>query len=479
MKRRMFSLGRIALALLLLTALVTCVPPGQQAGTAPEGVLSADQLLANLDALQGPAARSLAAGRSVFTTPAGASISLSDLATYLTTIQQGFSSAVRAHGAPYLVLPVRISGYPSTDADGNPVLLSGLMWVPFTWGRSLKAPIISYQHGTQVYRPCAPSKFDPNPLDVFRSPDQTGALQSYVECIVGGLMASAGYIVLMPDYPGFGSSQVLHPYVHASLGNSVRDLIAAAKVRLASGAVRPNGKIFLTGYSEGGYATMAGARALQAAGIQVTATVACDGPYDLSGVMREQMISGLPVLVPSYVLYTASGYHSVYGDSRFITFTDLLQEDYASLLLGSDPLFDGNHTNADVGAAVPPTVIPSLKILTPGALADLQVPTGQPYQRLAENNGYVGWVPVSPLVLIHCPTDDVVPYQNAVVARNVLILAAQAALGSAFNPAMIPPIVDVQPVPFIAQVLGSNHVAAYPMAMLAAFSAIDTVNRGL
>jgi hypothetical protein len=36
----------------------------------------------------------------------------------------------------------------------------------------------------------------------------------------------------------------------------------------------------------------------------------------------------------------------------------------------------------------------------------------------------------------------------------------------------------VQPVPFIAQVLGSNHVAAYPTAMLAAFTAIDTVNRG-
>jgi pimeloyl-ACP methyl ester carboxylesterase len=471
MKKRMFSLGRVAVALLLFAALATCVPPGGQSGTAPEGALSVDDLLANLDALQGTAARNLTpAGKSVFTSQAGQQLSLTDLATYLNAIKQGFASAVRAHGSPYLVLPVRVSHY------GPDSSLSGLMWVPFTWGRFLKAPIISYQHGTQVYRPQAPSRFDPNPLDVFTSPDQTGALQNYVECIVGGLLASAGYIVLMPDYQGFGDSQALHPYVHASLGDSVRDLILAARDKLGSGPVVPNGKIFLTGYSEGGYATMAAARSLQKAGIPVAATVPCDGPYDLSGVMREQMISAQPVLVPSYVLYTASGYHSVYGDNGFAAFGDLLQSNYATLLLNG--LFDGTHTNAYVSQAVPPTVIPSISILSTGALADLKVPKGLPYTRLAENDGWAGWVPLSPLVLIHCPTDDIVPYPNAVVARGNFIAAAQLALGSAFNPAMIPPIVDVQPVPFVAQLLGSRHMAAYPAAMLAAFTAIETVNRG-
>jgi pimeloyl-ACP methyl ester carboxylesterase len=461
MKRRTLSMCRVTVALLLVMVLAACVQPGSQAGSAPQGALSFNDLLAKLDALQGPAARSLTlSGASIFTTPSGSAISLRDLSSYLNAIKQDLGSYVQSltGGSPYFVLPTKVSSYPSTDANGQPLALSGLVWVPFTWGRHLAAPIISLQHGTQVFRQCAPSQFDANPLSVFSNPDQSGALQNYVECLVGGLMASAGYIVLMPDYPGFGQSTAPHPFVHTSLGNSVRDLIVAARARL-TGAVTPNGKLFLTGYSEGGYATMAGAKVVAAAGIPVTGVVPCDGPYDLSGVMLDQMVSGTSVKAPFYVLYTAFGYHSVYPSA--VDYNALLNPPWNGMLSAQNGLFDGNHTDAQVNAAVPPSVIPT-SMLAPGATALLSPPSGAIYDLLASNNGYANWGVTAKLVFVHCPSDDIIPYQNSVVAA--------AALGAQ--------IVPVQPVPFIAQVAGSTHVAAFPTAILAAFTAIQGMNQG-
>jgi hypothetical protein len=107
----------VPVALLFLAGLAGCVVPGEPVNTAPKDALSYDELLANLDALEGHAGRSL-------------------------------------------VLPRK----PTWSFARGPE--SGLMWVPFTWGRSRPAPIISFQHGTQIYGECAASRFNPNPLRV-------------------------------------------------------------------------------------------------------------------------------------------------------------------------------------------------------------------------------------------------------------------------------------------------------------------------
>ena len=475
MKRSMFSRARIVLTLLVLIALAACAPPleqpvAQSTDSRPAGSLSVDDLLANLDALQGGAAQGVASsGRSVVSTAAGQQLSLTDVAAYLNTIKPGLGNAVKAHG-PYLVLPVPVPAYPSKNAKGDAVTLSGLMWVPVTFGRPSSLPVIAFQHGTQVYRPSAPSRFNLNPLAVFSSPDQSGAFQNYVECIVGGLMASAGYIVVMPDYPGFGSNTDDHPFVHMSLGNSVRDLVLAASHAQLFGGLKANGKIYLTGYSEGGYVTIAGAQALQAAGVPINGIVPCDGPYSLSQVMLAQMTtSGLKLLVPSYALYTGFGYHSVYpADFDFGFF---FQDKYAAML---PDLFNGTHTNAEVGAAVPAGLSPADSILTPAAVAGLLGQSIPAFGDLKANDSFRSiadgtsiWVPSAQLYFIHCPVDDVVPYQNALDAVDALNTADGLNLT----------ITNVQPVPFVAQVLGSNHVAAFPTAMLAAFTRIDGLNR--
>ena len=459
--------------------------PDQPANRPPEEALSYDQLLGQLDALQGPATWSPSSpGQTVFPTSRGMTLSSQDLSTYINAIKTKLAAYVYSisKGSTYLVVPKKVSWGSGSGRE------SGLMWVPFTWYSSKSFPIIALQHGTQVYQNCAPSRFNANLLSVLASPDQTGALQNYVECIVGGLMASAGYIVVMPDYAGFGDSTVQdHPYVRLELGNSVRDIVQLALD--LKGWVTSNGKVFLTGYSEGGYATMAGARALQQAGIPAKATVPCDGAYDLSGVMRNQMLLGTDVKMPSYLLYTASGYRALFENAG-VQVTDLLLSDplpgypkgYAGMIT-SPNLFNGNHTNAEIGALSLPHK-PS-DMLVGGEGNAYLASGGLVTNILASNNAWVGWSPLSPLVwiptgsvvFIHCRADDVVPYENATVAREIMYSAAAAVYGSEDASKLVPLVTEVPDVPLVEQIMGTIHVAAYPTAMLAAFTAIQTVNQ--
>jgi hypothetical protein len=462
MKKTMVSPGRLLVMLLLLAGLAGCQMAEQQSEAPPPDALSHDQIIADLDALQESATGSLAqSGKSLFLLPGGVPLSARDLSTYLNAIKSNLASFVSqcTGGSPYLVVAKKVSwaSVVETPLGQVSVTESGLMWVPFTWGRLKYFPIISYQHGTQVYQDCAPSRFNANPLAVLYSRDVTGSFQNYVECLVGALMASAGYVVVMPDYVGFGDCTAFdHPYVHRSLGNSVAGIVGRATGILGSGLVRWNGEVFLTGYSEGGYATMVGAPALQAAGIPVTATIPCDGAYDLSGTMLTQMLTK-EVLVPSYLLYTASGYHAVYGDAGF-TYAYLLEHDYAALLAAG--LFDGTHTNAYIEALGLPST--PVSMLTDTAATDLLNKTSPVYSLLVENNAWVDWVPVppSPVCFVHCPADDVVPFDNANQAVANL-------------PPGIARIQEVPALPFVDTLLGSKHVAAYPTAMLAAFVIIN------
>ncbi len=443
---------RVLVALLLLTVLAGCPMPTQPTEAPPPDALSFDQLIANLDALQGPAAKDLGAG--------GLALSAADLALYLEAIKADLAAFVKGRmgGSPYLVTARRISW------DGPAGRESGLMWVPVAWG--LKAPIILYQHGTQVYQECAPSRYNANPLAVFWSPDLAGALQNYVECTVGALMASAGYIVVMPDYVGFGDSTAPdHPYVTLKLGDSVKGALGQAKKSFGWwSAVKPNGKVFITGYSEGGYAAMAGAIALQAAGAlpagyTVTAVLPCDGAYDLTGTMLPQMISTALIPVPSYLLYTASGYHAVYPG--VVDYGALLSPAFAPHVAGG--LFDGTHTNAEVETLAPGST-PPRSMLNEANIDALLGGAGAPvYDLLAVNNAWVGWSSLStPVYFIHSPQDDVVPFQNAVTAQ----LNVPGSL-----------LIPVPAVPMIATLLGTQHVAAFPTAMFAAFLKIDSLNR--
>jgi len=195
----------------------------------------------------------------------------------------------------YTVANYRIE-YLTTDADGQEVRASGLASVPLK-PAGAKSPVLSYQHGSIFQDAEAPSNH---------------AVASEVAVV----LASLGYIVLAPDYVGFGTSKASkHPYLLAApAAASTVDLLTAARTWRAQAGVADNGQLFLTGYSEGGYATLAAHRAMQDAGsphlAQLRMTVTGAGPYDVQATMdglvdvvrQEQPVLGA-LIDPGFLRY--------------------------------------------------------------------------------------------------------------------------------------------------------------------------------
>ena len=82
----------------------------------------------------------------------------------------------------------------NTSYDGSTITASGLIAIPKT---TEQVGMLSFHHGTITNRDDAPSNFSPNDFNSI----------SYAA------MASVGFIGVIPDYLGFGSSSsILHPY---------------------------------------------------------------------------------------------------------------------------------------------------------------------------------------------------------------------------------------------------------------------------
>lgn len=187
------------------------------------------------------------------------------------------AQAVRAAGdrvpevtPRYAVTTYRLN-YLTTDAGGRQLTASALVAVPEK-AAGARSPVMSYQHGTLFRDAEAPS-------------NHAVAEEPAV------VMASLGYIVLAADYVGYGASKgVPHPYLQSGpAAAAVLDLLTAAKYWRQLNRVADNQQLFLVGYSEGGHATLAAHRALQAGNhaqkAQLVGSVAGGGPYQVQATM--------------------------------------------------------------------------------------------------------------------------------------------------------------------------------------------------
>ena len=170
----------------------------------------------------------------------------------------------------YAVASYRLE-YLTIDADGQEVRASGLVSVPQK-AAGAASPVLSYQHGT-----------------IFR--DAEAPSNNAVASEVAVVLASLGFIVVAPDYVGFGASRgTPHPYLLAAPAAAATvDFLTAARTWRTQTGTADNGQLFLTGYSEGGYVTMAAHRALQTTGSphlqQLRMVVPGAGPYNVQATM--------------------------------------------------------------------------------------------------------------------------------------------------------------------------------------------------
>jgi pimeloyl-ACP methyl ester carboxylesterase len=283
--------------------------------------------------------------------------------------------------------------YETVDAQGLPTIASGALALPV--GVTSPLPLASYQHGTVVEREDVPSRLN-------------------TEGYIGVALATSGYATVLPDYLGLGDSPGFHPYHHAqSQATSVVDLLRAARAYCAANGTALSDKLFLTGYSQGGHATLAALREIEsrhAEEFQVTACLAGAGAYDLSGVTLQRFLQGNPVPNPYYYPYLLAAFVDVYDVAD--TLGDLLQAPWKTTI---PPMFNGQTSSDVINAALPPN---ALNALDPAVADALRSGAPNPLRAALEDNDLLDWTPKAPLRLYHCSGDQDVPPANSQVAYD-------------------------------------------------------------
>ncbi|MGQ3015563.1 MAG: lipase family protein, partial [Flavobacteriales bacterium] len=278
----------------------------------------------------------------------------------------------------------------------TPVVASGLMVLPKDKGCG--STILSYQHGTMTRRVDAPS---------YRQG----------EWILGVAMGSEGYVGLLPDYLGLGlDTSMVHPYQHArSEATAVIDHIRAAREACVQLSYPLNGQVLLTGYSQGGHATMATHKMIQgsfSSEFNVTASVPMSGPYSMSGVMKDVMLSSQPYPAPYYLPYVLFSFRNVYG--VYPNASDFLVAPYDVVL---PPLFNGVYGSGTIDNAMPN--VPK-NILKQAVLDSFTNDPNHIFRQLLDENDVYKWVPQVPVHMLYCEGDNSVPFENSIVAYDYM-----------------------------------------------------------
>jgi len=254
---------------------------------------------------------------------------------------------IGGHSAPALRFMVAMAGLPERAEvkcgvrlyrieywteryDGKPTVASGLVAVPRT--DTFKG-VVSYQHGTSSNRHEAPSQ-----------PSEEGVLLS-------AMFAGGGFLCVAPDYIGLGSSRELHPYMHApSTVNAVVDLLKAAHAFVLAENQAWSGPLFLTGFSQGGHATVAAQRELESMNdprFHVVASAPVAGAYDLDRISFPVALEGSDTSHSLYLGYMANAYSTIYGQP----IESIIEAPYAESI---PKVFDGEHSEEEVEAGLAP-----------------------------------------------------------------------------------------------------------------------------
>ncbi len=293
--------------------------------------------------------------------------------------------------------------YTTLDVHGDTSIASGLLSIPQGIACD-QVPMLVYCHGVVLRKFNIPSSMN--------SEGQWN--QNF---------ASAGFIAVAPDYLGYGESSGLHPYAHAnSEATATIDMIYAAREFLDTYDLQDNGEVYVTGYSQGGHASMAVLQyahendLTQQLGIMAGAPMS--GHYDLSET------SAIPIIYEQfdygymgYVAFILIAYEMVY-ENLYDELSDMFKSPYDEMM----PIwFDGEQNQYSIGHvnSALPNVISG--IMEDSLLAAIQNDLNHPlWQNLQDNDVYM-WVPEIPLRLFYCQADEQAPYQNSLVAQEYML----------------------------------------------------------
>ena len=283
--------------------------------------------------------------------------------------------------------------YKTKNTDGTEIQASGALIIPSVNGEAI--PMISQQHGTIRTDAQAPSNYQLNS-------------EAYS---IASIFGSNGYIIACPDYIGYGvSKSIIHPYEHReSLAQASLDMIRASSEFLANEKINWNKKLMITGYSQGGFATMSLQKKMEEqfpAEFNLVASSCGAGAYNKTQFMKDlfnNTTHGIAEYNQLYIWVTQT-YNRIYGLNRLMN--TYFKEPYAT-----DVQASGNNATINVSFNL------SINDAFKKAVND---GTDTKFLDAVKDNDVFDWAPKTETQLYHGDADQQVFYSNSVTAEKAM-----------------------------------------------------------
>jgi alpha/beta superfamily hydrolase len=251
-----------------------------------------------------------------------ASLNAADFTAQLNSTSSG-PQLIELAGTPTCGVDFYYFKYWTVGPDNSAQMASGALMVPT--GSSAPCtgprPIVLYAHGTTT----------DSAYNIADISDASNSANSEAAA-VATVFAAQGYIVVAPNYLGYDISTLgYHPYVDgATNATDMMDALAAARTALLSApGTSDSGKLYVTGYSEGGYVAMATVKAMQAANETVTASAPSSGPYALEAFADALLFGQVDIGSTEFAPLATTSYQHVYANVYTQT-SDVYSSTYAT-----------------------------------------------------------------------------------------------------------------------------------------------------
>jgi predicted esterase len=245
------------------------------------------------------------------------------LAGFLESAQTG---TLAVAGQPQCSVSVYRVHYNTVGGAGELTDASAAVFVPSGTGNSCanSRPVLLYAHGTSLQK----------------SYDMADIANNTEARLAAAVFAAQGFIVVAPNYAGYGGSSLgYHPYLdRVQESADMLDALRAARSSFTAIGARDSGKLLVTGYSQGGHVALATQRAMQEAGSEFTLAAAAgmSGPYALTR-FADELFGGAPrdgatIIVPTII---NAAQHA--GAAIYRTPADVYEAQYAATIVDLVP----------------------------------------------------------------------------------------------------------------------------------------------
>ena len=272
-----------------------------------------------------------------------------EIVSYATTVKpiSAFTTAQIDNGfgntaAPEAKCDIKIEkvSYLTVGAAGERTKATAALMLPSGNSADCQGdrPILLYAHGTTTDK-----DYDFSQVANPQNPAVSEAT------LIAANFAAQGYIVVAPNYAGYDESDLdYHPYLVADQQatdmvdalDGARTIIDRKKRENAStyANINDSGKLFISGYSQGGHVAMATARLLDEQNEPVTAIAPSSGPYALAAFGDAIFAGNVNVGATRFAPLLAEGmqkkYKNIYGNR-----SDIFSAQYANTQLPSMQTF--------------------------------------------------------------------------------------------------------------------------------------------